>query len=436
MGLLTVGKPLTSEQMKDKSKYIREHGVKQFLNIWKKWKDIDNDELRFGDEIEYGLFYLNGDENDESRKVQLSVRGTEIRESLNKLEIECSHESEGATWHPEFGAWMIESTPSRPYTNYASDLIRVERNMIVRRRRLNSLLEDNEVAPTMVNFPMLGTKDFIRDPKPFNSPHSKSIFVPDYIINPHPRFAALVENIREHRGSKVKMGVPLYQDEFTEEYQSFKEFDDKNNEVKPSIYMDAMAFGMGMSCLQVTFQARNIQESRYMYDQLTVLAPIMLAITAASPIFKGRLANIDARWDIIANSVDCRNPVERGEQKDEETVEKYKDSRVAGNGTQYISKSRYDSVSRYIYYDPTCDATKTLEKYNDLNIPYDEEIKNTLEEGGVDSVLATHIAQLFTRDPLVAFEGLVEELNDNEVTDHFESIQSTNWQTCRWKPPP
>ena len=39
-------------------------------------------------------------------------------------------------------------------------------------------------------------------------------------------------------------------------------------------------------CTQVTFQARDVSESRYMYDQLAVLAPIMLALTAATPILK------------------------------------------------------------------------------------------------------------------------------------------------------
>ena len=38
----------------------------------------------------------------------------------------------------------------------------------------------------------------------------------------------------------------------------------------------------------MTFQGRDVDESRYMYDQLAVLAPIMLAMTAATPIFKGR----------------------------------------------------------------------------------------------------------------------------------------------------
>ncbi len=65
------------------------------------------------------------------------------------------HEAEGCTWHPEYGAWMVESTPSRPYTGYASDLLRIERNMIVRRRRLLAALRENEIAPT-VSFLLIG----------------------------------------------------------------------------------------------------------------------------------------------------------------------------------------------------------------------------------------------------------------------------------------
>jgi len=52
-----------------------------------------------------------------------------------------------------------------------------------------------------------------------------------------------------------------------------------------------MAFGMGCCCLQVTFQAQDIDESRYIYDQLAVLAPILMALTASTPILKGRIAD-------------------------------------------------------------------------------------------------------------------------------------------------
>ena len=73
-------------------------------------------------------------------------------------------------------------------TNYASDLLRVERNMVLRRRRLLSVLKDNEIAPTVTSFPMLGVGDFIDSPLNFSSTDSASIYLPDYIINPHPRY--------------------------------------------------------------------------------------------------------------------------------------------------------------------------------------------------------------------------------------------------------
>lgn len=48
------------------------------------------------------------------------------------------------------------------------------------------------------------------------------------------------------------------------------------------IYMDAMGFGMGCCCLQLTFQACNIQEARTLYDQLTPLCPIMVSVNTIS----------------------------------------------------------------------------------------------------------------------------------------------------------
>ena len=40
--------------------------------------------------------------------------------------------------------------------------------------------------------------------------------------------------------------------------------------------MDAMGFGMGCSCLQITFQACNINEARRLYDALVPVAPLMV----------------------------------------------------------------------------------------------------------------------------------------------------------------
>jgi glutamate--cysteine ligase catalytic subunit len=140
-----------------------------------------------------------------------------------------------------------------------------------------------------------------------------------------------------------------------------------------------------------------------MYDQLAVLAPIMMAMTAATPIFKGRLSDIDCRWTVISQSVDDRTDAEQGLIPNDQ-LEGKADDRMAGRGIKYIPKSRYDSVSTYIYH---CkgdeDCHRTFAQYNDIPCPIDENFKQTLRQAGVDENLAHHLAHLFVRDPLVAF---------------------------------
>lgn len=60
----------------------------------------------------------------------------------------------------------------------------------------------------------------------------------------------------------MNIQVPKFRDEATRDLSN--------------IHMDAMGFGMGSCCLQVTFQAENLLESRILYDQLVVLAPLMV----------------------------------------------------------------------------------------------------------------------------------------------------------------
>ncbi len=47
-------------------------------------------------------------------------------------------------------------------------------------------------------------------------------------------------------------------------------------------------------------QATDIDQARYLYDQFIPVAPIMLALTAASPVFRGLLADVDVRWNVIS----------------------------------------------------------------------------------------------------------------------------------------
>lgn len=95
-----------------------------------------------------------------------------------------------------------------------------------------------------------------------------------------------------------------------------------------------------------------------------------------------------------------------------------------------IPKSRYASNSTYISTD-----ARLRPEYFDPNLVIDEAIKTELLEGGMDDRLATHFAHLFIRDPIVIFSEDLNEL-DLSKADHFENIQSTNWQHMRFKPPP
>ena len=148
----------------------------------------------------------------------------QIMDELNRKEVENSQISEGCNWVPEYGAWMVEATPNRPYTGFSTDLLRVERNMRLRRKRILTVLNENEIAPTVSSFPLLGAlgDDGSVPPVPVGGPVSLSEYIGDGIINPHPRFGTLTANIRQRRGSKVNIKVPLFRDHNTPEYKDFE----------------------------------------------------------------------------------------------------------------------------------------------------------------------------------------------------------------------
>lgn len=287
----------------------------------------------------------------------------------------------------------------------------------------------NEFPITLTTFPLLGDRTSLAPFYPPSGPKLRSQFVPDEIANPHIRFPTLAANIRARRGRKVELNVPVFHDKKTPwpfkdptvnyDLHEWPEDDDvRNGAAKDNcVYMDAMAFGMGSCCLQITFQAKNIEEGRKMYDQLSPLGPILLALTAATPIYKGFLVDTDVRWNQISRAVDDRTPEELGEKP-------------LKNDRWRIPKSRYASNSTYISKDP-----RLRPEYLDPGLIVDEDLKARLIEGGMDDLLATHFAHLFIRDPIVVFAEDLEEL-DLTKTDHFENLQSTNWQHMRFKPPP
>ncbi|KAH6697145.1 glutamate-cysteine ligase [Plectosphaerella plurivora] len=465
MGLLALGTALEWPEARKNAQQVREWGIKQLLEIWNKAKGKERDALLWGDEVEYLVVTYTKDDP----KVRLSLRQAEILDALahspelaketngtvvtpdgeaasdepvcdepaakrRRLQSQAASPEPPVTlpvFHPEFGRFMLEATPGKPWGIGFKELLGVEPDMKLRRRIAKDHMRADEYPITLTTFPRIGCPGDFTDPYyPPSGPRLRSQFVPDEIANPHIRFPTLAANIRSRRGRKVQVNVPVFHDVNTpvpwrdptvnRDLHNWPEDDDvRDGGAAPDdfIHMDAMAFGMGSCCLQITFQAKNITEGRKLYDQLSPIGPIMLALTAATPVYKGFLANTDVRWNQISRAVDDRTPEEMGEKP-------------LKNDRWRIPKSRYASNSTYISTDP-----RLRQEYMDPNLVVDEAIKTQLLDGGMDDRLATHFAHLFIRDPIVIFSEDLQEL-DLDKTDHFENIQSTNWQHMRFKPPP
>jgi len=54
---------------------------------------------------------------------------------------------------------------------------------------------------------------------------------------------------------------------------------------------------------------------------------------------------------------------------------------------------------------------------------------------GIDEQLGKHVAHLFIRDPVAVYREKLFISDENEM-DHFENLNSTNYQSARFKPPP
>lgn len=317
---------------------------------------------------------------------------------------------------------MVEGTPGIPYGtdgHLISSLCDIEDNMRFRRYEVLKLLDKDETVMSITSFPRLGCPDFTYPtyhPKPETSA-SGSLFFPDEaIFGGHPRFKTLVKNIRARRRRKVIINLPISKDTFTRDpfIENFNDAEAKKASKPNQVYMDAMGFGMGCCCLQITFQATHLEEAKVLYDQLAPITPIALALSAASPVYRGYLTDRDCRWDVISASVDDR------------TREESSETRELKESLYRIPKSRYDSISTYL--------SRHGQKYNDIPLVFDQNYYDVMIANKVDPAVARHIAHLFIRDPITLYK---EKLNQtDEELDHFENIQSTNWQTMRFKPPP
>eukprot|EP01127_Copromyxa_protea_P000678 TRINITY_DN10581_c0_g1_i1.p1 TRINITY_DN10581_c0_g1~~TRINITY_DN10581_c0_g1_i1.p1 ORF type:complete len:614 (-),score=139.19 TRINITY_DN10581_c0_g1_i1:23-1864(-) len=418
MGFLGEGNTLTWEEVEKIVPYIKEHGVLQFIEIWKKMQEDPTRPHLWGDEVEFTVVHLNHEE----KTVHLNLKTVEILHQLEKEAAETPDSEVG--WRPEYGCFMIEAVPGSPYDADSLDsLLKVEANMVLRRKTIEEKFHNSDnLVLSVSHFPLLGCPNMVY-PQNTELTHDacNSKFTCDEVINPHHRFGTLTKNIRVRKGSNVAINIPVFKDVNTPKLTYQHLFPDLEASKVPGkedhVYCDSMAFGMGQSCLQVTFQAEDLQDSLNIYDGFLPLTPIMLALSASTPTLRGYLTDYDGRWEVISQAVDDRTDEERG-------------FIPLKNNQHVISKSRYASVSSYL------GSSRGFKKeYNDIPLPLDQSSYDALLAAGIPVELSRHLAHLFIRDPLVIYNDHIE-LDDATSSDHFENIQSTNWQSLRFKPPP
>jgi glutamate--cysteine ligase catalytic subunit len=137
---------------------------------------------------------------------------------------------------------------------------------------------------------------------------------------------------------------------------------------------------------------------------LLPFTPLLAALSASSPIFKGKLSDVDLRWTVISQSVDCRTPEE-----------------CDPLSPKYVPKSRYSSMNHYISkHQYVKDSYFDTVQYK-VNPAHMELLT---KKGGLDDRLAFHVASLFVRDPIPTYdhEHTDEGYSPKETTAHFENL--------------
>ncbi|KAJ4453912.1 putative Glutamate--cysteine ligase catalytic subunit [Paratrimastix pyriformis] len=425
MGFLTtLGRPLHWREIEPQVARLKQEAADQFVRLYNLYAAEAKEQLLFGDECEYMLVEFN-----ESGEVSLCLDAYEI---LEKLHADPS--TSIADWSPEYARYMLEGSPSTPYGSLA-DVILFERNMRLRREQLRAHLGPGRHLVSLAVYPRLGRPPHplcrspvtLEVPQPPGTPipdeswnvaaltpaqralaqanpASRSYFASDDLIYPHPRFGALTRNIRLRRGRKVAVNTPLYMDTNTNPSAILQEERELPG-VLPgtSRWTPRSSAWAAVGCSAPC--SANLEEARFLYDQLIVLAaPWSLALTAASPYFRGCLADTDCRFNTIAQSVDDRTPAEEA----------------------VFPSSRYGPSPVYVSAEGS--------PFNDVQVPIDQNTVETCRRAGIDEPLARYVGSVLARDPLVIYEGLVNQ-DPATHTAHFQTILSASWTTVRMKVP-
>lgn len=109
--------------------------ILQFNNLYNKYKDkyLEVKDLKWGEEVEYHVCTLDH----ENKVARIDLEGYTKVEELVKAE-----DCHDFILEDEYGSWMIEAIPKKPFMKYAIDgPLQALKSLIRRRKKINQLLE-------------------------------------------------------------------------------------------------------------------------------------------------------------------------------------------------------------------------------------------------------------------------------------------------------
>ncbi|CAF1186572.1 unnamed protein product [Didymodactylos carnosus] len=295
MGLLEEGHPLTWNQIAVHLPELKKQALEQLIRIWEKNKNRTNDTQTWGDEVglkivEFSLLRFDH----ASKRVQLLLKAHEYLPKLKKLNEQVEEKSQ-ITWHEEAGDHCVEGVLSSPFDHSSAHYSMVEESLRRRREQAQHLLAKDEYILNVCAFPRMGCAEFtwpVLKSDPLSS-WEQSICFPQEFISPiHPQMK-IVKNMVERRKSKFKVNLPL------------------------------------------------------LYDQLIPMTPVMLALSAACPIWRGYLCDVDTRWNALCESADDRTEEEKNNQETfvglVPIIERYVKEELQG-----VTESSRENIHRYL----------------------------------------------------------------------------------------
>jgi glutamate--cysteine ligase catalytic subunit len=167
---------------------------------------------------------------------------------------------------------------------------------------------------------------------------------------------------------------------------------------------DDMIHGWGGCGLQVTFSANNLQQVCRLHDQLVPLGPLMLALSAATPLRKGRLVATDTRWEAMCRAGDDRKPSE----------------------IQDIHP-RLGCTPMYL------EESSSARRLNDRTMKSIDGLRPDLRSHGVPPSLAVYLSHVLNRDPLIDAPH-ISDGDDTSTSAQSSRVDLMNLHMSTWWP--